>query len=439
MRSVLGTSASLVAFVFLITVTSAAVRADERAPQAAQPPADGEAGILLLEDSGVLTGGIIHAADWYVVTRNGGQMQVPEKRVKLVCRTLAEAYEFRRQQIHGENVADHLRLAEWCIRYELREEAGRELAEARRIDPDQPRLALLERRQETMGDRPVVKESVYLAGVKGAKPHAASVAPQASAVGKAGGGSGGAAAGDLPNGVVEMFTRKVQPVLVNSCSMSGCHQTGGKLSFQLDRALLRGEANRRTTMHNLEATLALVDRAHPDQSPLLTVPRMSHGGTTGPVFGPRQQQAFKHLVDWVAIVVPPPEPPAAIADAAVIPIDAIPAAGVANASASVSVANADREPATNNLAADPPAQEARRAPARGRSAVRAASATDDDSLMTLRTPHRLQYGAQQAKQWQPRDAFDPEIFNRAQLARTQAAVPAAQISAAPNATTADPR
>ena len=112
-------------------------------------------------------GKITRAADWYVVTHGGGQMQIAQKRVMLVCRTLEEAYEFRRHQIDGEKVADHLRLAEWCIRYELRAEAGRELAEARRIDPDQPRLALLERRLEKMGDRPAVKEkeSVYLAGV----------------------------------------------------------------------------------------------------------------------------------------------------------------------------------------------------------------------------------------------------------------------------------
>jgi hypothetical protein len=378
-------------------VTSVALRADDNGPSTKQQVGEGETGILLLEDGGVLTGQITRVAGWWLVTRNGGQMQIAEKRVKLVCRTLGEAYEFRRQQIDSAKVADHLRLAEWCIRYELRVEAGRELAEARTIDPDQPRLAMLERRQEKMGEGPAAKESVYLAGVNSrAKAQAAIVAPQESR-------AANAPANELPNGVVEMFTRKVQPVLVNSCSMSGCHQSGGKLSFQLDRALLRGEANRRTTMHNLEATLALVDRAHPDQSPLLTVPRKSHGGTTGPVFGPRQQQAFKHLVDWVAIVVPPAEAPANIAEAAVTPIDTNSGAGATDVSAS--------------------------------SPVRAASATDDDSLMTLRTPHRLQYGVQ-ARSWKPRDAFDPEIFNRGQLARTQASVPAAPTSAAAPATTA---
>ena len=71
------------------------------------------------------------------------EKHIAEKRVMLVCRTLAEAYEFRRQQIGGEKVADHLRLAEWCIRYDLRAEAGRELAAARRLDRRHRRTSLL--------------------------------------------------------------------------------------------------------------------------------------------------------------------------------------------------------------------------------------------------------------------------------------------------------
>jgi hypothetical protein len=196
---------------------------------------------------------------------------------------------------------------------------------------------------------------------------------------------------------------------------------GGAQAFQIDRALLRGEANRRTTMHNLEAALALVDRAHPNQSRLLTVPRKSHGGTAGPIFGPRQEQAFKHLVDWVAIVVPPPpEAPKPVA-----------AVGTAD-SADVSVTQIDA-----GAAAAPP-QDSVHFPTRRHSAVRAASATDDDMSMTLRTPHRLQLGAQ-LKSWQPRDDFDPEIFNRGQRSPTHADVPAAQSSTDAGAATAQQR
>jgi hypothetical protein len=192
----------------------------------------------------------------------------------------------------------------------------------------------------------------------------------------------------------------VQPVLVNNCTAVGCHQSGGKQTFQLDRALLRGESNRRSTMHNLEATLALVDRAHPDRSPLLIVPRKTHGGTAGPIFGPRQEAAFKHLVDWVALVAPPLETPAPATELTENPMDAPIMKSVSDS-------------------ADTPAQDASNLLSRRHTAIRAASADESDTLMTLRTPHQLQFGAQ-LKSWQPRDAFDPEIFNRWQRARAQA-------------------
>jgi hypothetical protein len=179
-------------------------------------------------------------------------------------------------------------------------------------------------------------------------------------------------------------------------------------------------------MHNLEAALALVDHAHPDQSPLLTVPRKTHGGTAGPIFGPRQEQAFKHLVDWVALVVPPSEAPAPVANAKANGVDVNAATG----NASVLPSDAD--------SAGTPTQDAARLPAHRRPAVQAASATDDGTPMTLRTPHRLQYGAQ-TKSWQPRDAFDPEIFNRGQRTRAHADIPAAQASSAADATTAEKR
>jgi hypothetical protein len=81
-----------------------------------------------------------------------------------------------------------------------------------------------------------------------------------------------------------------------------------------------------------------------------------------------------------------------------------------------------------------------RKPVRQPSPVRTAAVTDGDEPLTLKQPHRLQVGAQ-LKTWQPRDAFDPEIFNRGQRARTQphVNVPAPQSSAEATATTAEKR
>lgn len=418
-------SASLAALVSSFTIALVASRADENGSPAPQPIADGESAILVLQDGGVLTGEITRAADWYLVSRGSGQMQVAQSRVLLLCHTLHEAYEFKRRQIKGDKPADHLRLAEWCIRYELRDDAAVELAEARRLDPDMPRLDLLQRRLEKSAETPKPAESVYLASANShSKPRPAASAPQAPLRQKP------VPVGDLPDGVVELFTRRVQPVLVNSCTAAACHQPGGKQVFQLDRAILRGQSNRRTTMRNLEAALALIDREHPDQSPLLTIPRRTHGGMSGPIYGPRQEAAYKHLVDWVALVAPSKE------EATAPDSDGNPPE--ANDEAGVPAAEPSRYRAKPKLAA------ANQLPADSRPNADGvpASASDLDVRPTLKQPHRLQVGAKQLNAWQPRDEFDPEIFNRIQRARAQgtpAAGQSAQQTDGTNATTAEPR
>ena len=357
--------------------------------------ADAQARILVLQDGGVLTGQITRAADWYIVSRAGGQMQIAESRVMLVCHSMEEAYEFRRRQLSGEKAEPHLWLAEWCLRYNLLAGAERELADARRLDSDHPRLALLERRLEKIKTQPMVRASTPPASK--AQPRIEKPTHPTLAV-----------AGDLPNGVVENFTRKVQPVLVNTCATVGCHQVGSSHSFQLDRAILRGESNRRTTMHNLQAALALVDREHPEQSPLLTIPRKTHGGMSGPVFGQRQDAAFKHIVDWVALIATPAAPQQSPDQDAVVG-DAKNAVATPAEAGKVTVTTPPVGLPTNV-----PAQVETTYP------VSPDAAIDDDEPQTLRMPRRLQQGVK-LEPWQPRDPFDPEIFNRLQFARARAA------------------
>src|SRR3954454_16804690 len=290
MRTLRRTSWSVVALLSLHCAAAISLRAEDisAAPTA---HANDDIRYLMLQDGGLVEGRITPAADWYIVARPGVEMQGAKSRVTFTCRTLEEAYAHRREQINDQKPEPHLALAEWCLRYGLLDSAEQELAEARRLESDHPRLALLERRLERMRSQPAATPKVTTsskAHVANANEPAIKSSPTI----------------DLPDGVVVRFTRKVQPILVNSCTASACHQPGGRQSFQLDRAILRGEANRRSTMHNLEATLALVDRESPEQSPLLVIGRKKHGGMAGPIFGPRQEQAFKHVTDWVALVAP---------------------------------------------------------------------------------------------------------------------------------------
>ncbi len=142
--------AAFVALAVLVSVTAAQV--DFAAP--VSTIRDGESGIILLQDGGVLTGQITRAADWYVVGRAGGQIQVAADRVLFVGHSLHEAYEYHRKSLSGDSVEMHLALAGWCLRHDLLSDAGNELDAARKLGPNHPKLALLERWLTTAKERP---------------------------------------------------------------------------------------------------------------------------------------------------------------------------------------------------------------------------------------------------------------------------------------------
>jgi hypothetical protein len=116
-----------------------------------------------------------------------------------------------------------------------------------------------------------------------------------------------------------------------------------------------------------------------------------------PVFGPRQAQAYQHLVDWVALVIGPeaanPE----------VPQNAE-ATAVANQPppASLPGATADEETSKEKKAA---AIRAGVSPAAFKAIQRELSTAAPATKLPLR------YGTQ-LQAWTPRDTFDPEIFNR---------------------------
>ncbi len=394
-------------------VAISSVRAVDQFSAAPSTIANGEQGVMLLHDGGVLVGKISHAEKSYAVIRAGSEMQIAPSQVSFVGRTMREAYEFRRTHLPSDTIEAHLSLADWCIRERLLPDAESELVIARKLQADHPRLLLLERRlvaaKERNASAKMPTSALPSPAVAGASTNSKSQATPTVMP-------------DLPEGVIENFTRKVQPILVNNCTAAKCHEPGGPQAFQLNRAILRGEANRRTTMLNLAATLTLVDRENPEKSRLLTLPRQTHAGMNGPLMGPRQDQAFQHLADWVALIAPP-KPSA----------DETPNDDQEVAATS----DGDEHPRRAKTAITPPAElmappakplaksTIARTPTRSSgpnakhtsvdASVQPASATEDGNTQPLRPPHRLRFGAT-AEAWQPCDPYDPEIFNRRQQA-----------------------
>jgi hypothetical protein len=352
----------------------------EPAPPAAAEQTQPVEGVLLLREGGVLTGKISRAGDRYFVTGPSSEISLPAASVELVCHSLQAAYEHRRRTLRKPSANAHLALAEWCLRYNLYPQAAEQLIAARGLDARHPKLALLERRLN------VVSQSLKDRSIHSPPARAELTATAAANTSQP-------FVGDVSAEAVERFARKVQPLLVNNCTMSGCHRPGGKQSFQLDRSLLHDMASPRSTRQNLTAALALVDRERPHESPLLKIGRTDHGGMDRPIFGPRQHQQFLQLVGWVNLVTnsehgDSANPPSVVDTG--IPVGRY---------AITDMETPAESPASNRVT--PVAYFTEVAPLE----TSPAHATGPNQAPRRRRGAALEI-------WRPTDLFDPEIFNR---------------------------
>lgn len=358
--------------VILALVLASPVRAEEQPPKTAS-----ESSVVVLRSGGVLQGTVSVSGERYVVTRPNSVVDVPAPQVLLVASSLEDAYVRQRQQLPRDTPEAHLALAEWCVRYNLVEPAKQELADARRLDPSDPRTALLERRL------------AVLAGPKQSPATSSTAISQGDEASKAELQKLDEIAADLPPGAMERFTRKVQPLLVNNCTAAGCHQMGGKQDFQLDRAVLHGLSNRRLALRNLVAVMELVDRDQPQSSELLLMARRAHGGQAKPMVGTRHEAQVKQLVDWVALLSArdvPPQPAEFVPEVVASPIKAMDPFGGAADVAPSQFLNQDVEQTSFDAVEQMPPKPAA-------------------------SKRKVIFGAD-LRPWQPKDEFDPEAFNR---------------------------
>ena len=223
---------------------------------------DGESvvGILVLRNGNVLEGKIQRLADFYRIEFPRSELQVPVGQVDMFCHNLDEAYERRRFQRTGSSADSHVELARWCLRHRLLEYAARELLDARSIDPDHRQLLLLERQLQLALRNRAASRLVP-------EPGAATTPTDDDLE----------LLESVPDWARTLFVRQIQPLLVDSCATSGCHQPGSSESFHLNRLALEGAGHPATTIRNLVATLAQLDLDSPAKSKLLERAKTAHG------------------------------------------------------------------------------------------------------------------------------------------------------------------
>jgi hypothetical protein len=247
-------------------------------------------GVLLLNNGHVIEGTITAAGDRYDVVRQDVEIRVKRSEVSAVCQNLLECYHHKRTLIEADRVLDHLELMDWCLQHKLLEPAETELACARALDPQHPRIRLLEPR-------------LALAKAGPAKLDAAAAVDKPATTEQL-----DKLVRNLPAGSMEMFTNTIQPLLLNYCSKSGCHAARSSSALRFERIPPNRLAGRHTTQHNLAAALTMIDRENPSESKLLQAPIRPHGNLKLPVFTDREQSQYRQLVRWVFLAANAREP-----------------------------------------------------------------------------------------------------------------------------------
>jgi hypothetical protein len=317
-------------------------------------PAPSISGVLVLRNGNVLTGAVQRYGDHYRVEAVGAIVEVPSGQVEMFAPSLEEAYEERRGVAGGLSADGHLELARWCMQVNLLGPAARELLDARRLDPQHSALGPLDMRLRQM----MALQAARPAG--DAAPSYGTLSQGDTASFRLGEGSD-ASPPEISLPAQTRFVRSIQPMLIRSCAIGGCHQPGSPQRMQLDRWALEGNGNPALVRRNLSAVVRELNGADPKSSPLLHWARLTHGGPGAAASRPLTAHQASLLLEWLNQ-----------------------AAGVAPLG--------DNDGAEPLIAAPPSPLEER----------------NDEAIDATEPAQHLS----PPEPFEPRDEFDPEIFNR---------------------------
>lgn len=266
-------------FSFALTVVATLASGAWAQPTSLEP----QQGVLTLRSGGVIAGRYSKLGDQYVVVVNGGEIRIDASKVEVACQSLSQAYDLKRAAMSQHSVSAHLRLAQWCIRHKLFDQAGAEILTARNIDDADRRIATIQRRLQA-----VIHQQATARKVASQPVHVPDQGELERWL------------GSLPNRSVEQFAKTIQPLLSNRCATGACH---GSTSDRVDVHVLRvprgRRVSRRATARNLREVIKWVDRAQPGQSPLLAVPTHPHANAEAAIFSAGDNEQYRQLVSWV--------------------------------------------------------------------------------------------------------------------------------------------
>lgn len=241
--------------------------------------------MLLLDNDRVVAAHVQELPDGYLVSRNGGSVRYPKSRIVRIADTIEQLYEYKRSQVPEHDVAEHLRLYEWCLARGLRVQAKAELELVLKLDPENrlanKRMLQLQERDQSSGSRPA---AMYSKEDRLADP--------SEVINRFVNGYG-----------QESFSQynSVERILVNRCA--SCHANPRhEGDFRLYSRQGGGSLGQRLTARNLEAVLSKIDLSAPQESELLAKAITAHGQMQVAAFGGIHDKLYQEIEDFVYMV-----------------------------------------------------------------------------------------------------------------------------------------
>jgi len=242
---------------------------------------------VLLRNGQLLRGHVTQSGDRIDLSLPGGEARLRATEVELVADNEAAILAARRNRTSLERVEARIDLVRWCLRQKLLESATSELAALRAMAPDHPQLKLLT--DELAKAQARSNGNVSAVTVTPARPAAT---PRVVA----GSEQVTRALRQVAQQSLVDFADEIQPILLKRCATATCHDTASATELRFMPLAGGRDREKRIGQRNLFSVLSMIDRAAPDNSPLLRAMNEPHPTAESPRWDPAE---YELVVKWV--------------------------------------------------------------------------------------------------------------------------------------------
>lgn len=246
--------------------------------------------VVLLKNNRCLTGSVRRVGDQVLIElSDNAKVTKPATEVEFVGSSLEEVYRYKVGKFTRLGLGEHFQLTRWCLSVGLNEYAAEHYLEVSKQAGEHPSVKQLgiELRERLLQDEKfrtylglpatVAKDVAKETKVQPVSTH------QATAL-------------VVHPLVISQFSERVQPILLNRCSQSGCH--GMNATNQLKLLSPVGSAYARVSEQNCRSALAFLDVDESQLSVLVRKALTAHGTQKAPGVTAQELKLVEQLQMW---------------------------------------------------------------------------------------------------------------------------------------------